>query len=221
MPRWQALALVVLALSTALPGAVRADPAAEAKAALSEMNDDVVAILRQEKIDPIQRRALVEHFLTSNLDLAHMAAEALGTHIEVMNKREFAEFSEEYSHFLTHLYVREIAWAKEDGRGFEIVDVEADSETGEVTLQTRAAMRSSMANVAPKRTQRRRVEFEGSYHLRQRHGKWRIIAIRFNGVDLNQVFGSQFASLLERKSPEALIEELRRRNEENQGKNPF
>jgi ABC-type transporter MlaC component len=221
MPRRQALALVVLALVTVLPSAARADPATEAKAALSKMNDDVVAIMRQEKTDPIQKRALLEHFLTSNLDLAQMASEALGQHFAAMNKREFAEFSEEYSHYLTYLYLREISWTKEDGGGFEIVDVKADSESGEVTLQTRAAARSSIANVAPRRTQRRRVEFEGLYVLKKRHGKWRIIAIRFNGVDLNRVFGAQFASILESQSPEVLIEKLQQRNRDNQGKNPF
>lgn len=221
MLRCSALGLAVLALATTLPSSALADPAAEAKAALAKMHAEMVSILRQEKSDPTAKRALLEHFLTSNLDLARMAAEALGPHFKAMSKREFAEFSEEYSHYLTYLYLREISWVKEDGAGFEIVDARLDAKTGEVRLETRAPTRSSMANVAPRRTQRHRVELEGSYVLRERHGRWKIVAIRFNGVDLNRVFGAQFDSILESQSPEALIEKLQRSNEENRDENPF
>jgi ABC-type transporter MlaC component len=115
-----------------------------------------------------------------------------------------------------------MSWVRRDGGDFEIVAAEFNQRSGEVELQTRAAMRSSMANVASARQrQSNRTVFEGSFRMSQRRGRWNIVAMRFNGVDLNRVFAAQFAALLERSSPDSLIEELRKRNRENAGKDPF
>jgi ABC-type transporter MlaC component len=222
MSHRQAPALTAFAAAMLLPCPGLADPVAEARAALSVMHADMTAIVRDEAENPSHRRALLEHFLTANLDLTRMAAEALGTHFELMNKAQFAEFASEYSHFLTYVYLREISWVKRDEGDFEIVGAELNPESGAVKIETRAAMRSSMANVAVARQRRsKQTAFEGSYLLSQRHGRWNIVAMRFNGVDLNRVFGSQFASMLEKRSPESLVEELRERNRANAGKDPF
>jgi len=222
MSHRQALASTAFAVAMILPCPGLADPVAEASAALSAMHADLIAIIRDEAEDPSRRRPLVEHFLTSNLDLTRMVTEALGTHFELMNKTQFAEFSREYSHFLTYVYLQEMSWVRPDGGDFEIVGAELDPKSGAVEIQTRAAMRSSMANVAAARQRRsNRNVFEGSYLLNQRHGRWNIVAMRFNGVDLNRVFAAQFAAMLEKRSPESLIEELRKRNLENAGKDPF
>jgi ABC-type transporter MlaC component len=150
-----------------------------------------------------------------------MAAEALGANFELMDKRQFAEFSREYSRFLTYLYLQEISWVKQDGGDFEIVAAKLDSKNGGVALQTRAAMRSSMASVSRRRRGSYPSSLEGSYRMKKERGQWIIMSIRFNGVDLNRVFGAQFAALLEKRSPEFLIEELHERNAENAKSNPF
>jgi ABC-type transporter MlaC component len=222
MSHRRALASTAFAIAMILPYPGLADPAAEASAALSAMHADLIAILSDEAMDPSRRRPLVEHFLTSNLDLTRMVTEALGLHFELMNKTQFAEFSREYSHFLTFVYLQEMSWVRRDGGDFEVVAAEFNQRSGEVELQTRAAMRSSMANVASARQrQSNRTVFEGSFRMSQRRGRWNIVAMRFNGVDLNRVFAAQFAALLERSSPDSLIEELRKRNRENAGKDPF
>lgn len=215
-----AFAALAAAMIPSAPGL--ADPVSEARAALSAMHAEMTAIVRDEAENPARRRALLEHFLTSNLDLTGMAAEALGTHLELMDKAQFAEFAREYSHFLTYVYLQEISWVKRDGGDFEIVGAELDPESGAVQIETRAALRTSMANVAVARQRRsKQLAFEGSYRLLERHGRWSIVAMRFNGVDLNRVFGAQFAAMLDGRSPEALIEELRKRNRDNAGRDPF
>jgi ABC-type transporter MlaC component len=222
MSHRQALAATAFAVSMILPCPGLADPAAEASAALSAMNAELIAIIRDEAVDPSRRRPLVEHFLTSNLDLTRMVTDALGPYFELMSKTQFAEFSREYSHFLTYVYLQEMSWVRRDGGDFEIVGAELDPKSGEVELQTRAAMRPSMANVPDARQRRsNRTVFEGSFRMSQRRGRWNIVAMRFNGVDLNRVFAAQFAAMLERRSPDSLIEELRKRNRENADKDPF
>jgi ABC-type transporter MlaC component len=218
----QALASTIfVAIAAILPNSGRADPVTEASAALSELHAELMAIVSSQEGDASRVRALLEHSLTSNLDLTHMAAEALGANFELMDKRQFAEFSREYSRFLTYLYLQEISWVKQDGGDFEIVAAKLDSKNGGVALQTRAAMRSSMANVSRRRRGSYPSSLEGSYRMKKERGQWIIMSIRFNGVDLNRVFGAQFAALLEKRSPESLIEELQERNAENAKRNPF
>jgi len=218
----QALASTIfVATAVILPNSGRADPVTEASAALSGLHAEMMDIVRSQEGDASRVRALLEHFLTSNLDLPHMAAEALGANFELMDKRQFAEFSREYSHFLTYLYLKEISWVKQDGGDFEIVAAKFDSKNGEVALQTRAAMRSTMANVSRRWRDSYPTSLKGSYRMKKERGQWRIVSIRFNEVDLNGVFGAQFAALLDKRSPEFLVEKLQQRNAENAKKNPF
>jgi len=60
-----------------------------------------------------------------------------------------------------------------------------------------------------------------TYGLRQRRGAWRIQSVSFGGVDTSTTFRGQFESFLRSGTPDALTEELRKRNRAAAEKNPF
>ncbi len=95
-----------------------------------------------------------------------------------------------------------------------------NAETGWVTIRTKAKLRSSVAN---RRAQNREASsLRTEYWLRERRaGSWRIAKIRFDGVDLNKVFGSQFASMLKKSTPEEVLTKLRELNTRRDATNPL
>jgi len=60
-----------------------------------------------------------------------------------------------------------------------------------------------------------------SYAFRKSRGAWRIAGVSLGGVDVSTTFRGQLHAFLAKNDPDALIAELRRRNADYEGTNPF
>ena len=59
------------------------------------------------------------------------------------------------------------------------------------------------------------------FGLRPRRGRWQIVSLRINAVDVSRNFRAQLGAVLERSDPDAVITELRTRNLADEAANPF
>jgi ABC-type transporter MlaC component len=212
-----ATATLVALLSYAANSALAAE-GEKASAFLSDTHRAIAAIRQNEQQSPDEKRALIERVLDKSLDLATMSRVALGKREAAFSRSELSEFIQEYSRFLQYVYLREIAWSDPDDLP-TLKGVEVDPKTGWVTIGTTAKQRSSLGT---RRGQFRKSSvFRAEYVLRERHGSWRIAAIRFDGVDLNRVFGAQFEALLQKSTPAEVLAEIHEQNSRQAATNPL
>lgn len=213
-------ALTVLALSVpALTGAARADghlPAVQAE--LATFYERIDAIVDDDDADPAQTRALVARELDRRLDYGYLAAAALGNQIEGFSRRQFADFAHAYAQFLQDFFVGLIATS--DKIELKILDTRQDAE-GRVIVKARSKPRRG---VIPGSLRVARSPTSGdtvSYAFRKSSGGWRIAGVSLGGIDVSTTFRGQLQAFLAKNDPDALIAELRRRNAEYEGTNPF
>jgi len=214
------VAVAAVFVTTVAPAmAESADPAAEAKAALSRLLVEVVATARDQKASAEEKRALIEHELAIWLDYAYMAKVALGPRDEMFTSEQLAEFLQEFERYLSDLYIRRIVRFRE--KQVEIQQASLGAKTDVVTIRTLGGVPlvTTYPGLVTRRMWKDRAEVD--YLLRQRRGEWRIIAIRIDGVDVARNFRDQFQAVLSRSDPDALIAELRKRNTEGEAQNPF
>jgi phospholipid transport system substrate-binding protein len=217
-PGIRSVVLAAIAATAVAPGAVAADDAAEARAALQPVLAKLVATARDEKASPEAKRALIEHELTIWLDYGQMSKVALGAQAEKFSSQQVTEFTLEFERYLSDVYIRRIARFRE--KEIEIKEASLDAKTGVVTVHTLGGVPLGPYKVvSPRHRENTRADVE--YLLRRKGGDWRILAIRIDGVDLVRNFRDQFQAVLERSDPDALIAELRKRNAEREAENPW
>ena len=211
---------LVVFISVAVSSAFAASPSPgeRASAFLSDTHRAIAAIRQDDQHSPDEKRALIERILNEGLDLATMSRLALGKQEASFNRVELSEFVQEYSRFLNDTYLNEIAWSDPD-QAPSLEPAEVDPKTGWVTIATTSKQRSSLAT--RRGEYRKSSVFRAEYLLRERHESWRIARIRFNGVDLNRVFGSQFEALLRDSTPAEVLAELHALNSRRGASNPL
>jgi phospholipid transport system substrate-binding protein len=209
--------LMLSLLATILAGVAHAqDPAVEARRELTATLDKIVAIGRDADASPEEKRALIERQLEIVLDLGHMSMVALGPRVETFSAQQVAEFSQEFERYLIFVYLRRIGSFEEEK--VEILETKLDSETGLVGIRTLGGKPFAFPG---ERVRHRPARAQVDYRMGKKNGEWRIFSISIGGVDLARNFRDQFQAILEKSSPDDLIAELRRRNAEQEAKNPF
>jgi ABC-type transporter MlaC component len=210
-----ATSLFMLACLTGSGGATDAEDAATF---LSDTHRKISEIRLNDAHSPNEKRALIERLLDKTLGLPTMSRVALGKRRDAFSQTELSEFLQEYSRFLNYTYLREIAWS-DPTEIPTITKTTVDPETRFVTITTKAKQRNSLAN---QRGQYRQSSvMHAEYLLRPRHGSWLIVRMSFNGIDLNSAFGSQFASQLQKATPEEVLADLHQLNRERDLENPL
>jgi ABC-type transporter MlaC component len=214
------LALTLFALSLfALAVPARADghiPAVQAE--LAAFYERIGAIVEDDDVEPAQTQALVARELDRRLDYGYLAAAALGRQIEGFSREQFADFAHAYAQFLQDFFVGLIATS--DEVKLKILDTREDAE-GRVIVKAKSKPRRG---VIPGSLRVARSPTSGdtvSYAFRKSSGGWRIAGISLGGIDVSTTFRGQLQAFLTKNDPDALIAELRRRNAEYQGTNPF
>jgi len=171
--------------------------------------------IASSKTDGMQKRDAIESLLSERLDYAALARGALGPMAERFSREEYADFAREYARYVTWLLVQRTADATQPA---ELVEVQLDPEKGIVRAlalgRDRRRVFMFQRNQPKGRSEMRLV-------LRQTYGEWRVAGLAIDAIDVTKVFREQFQAVLERSEPAALIEELRRRNRENEGVDPF
>jgi ABC-type transporter MlaC component len=219
MPRPALATAVVIGLGLALAAAAGADPVQEARTAVGLLLQSVVGTAHDDALSPDARRALVERELEDHLDLNALTAAALGPLAAGFTPEQLVDFSREYQRHLLTFLLRHVAAS--DAKGPQLGEAALDPQTGVVTVRALGRSRPplSAGRVAAPREASRPVPWD--FGLRQRRGRWQIVSLRINAVDVSQNFRAQLAAVLQRSDPDALITELRTRNLADEAANPF
>ena len=184
------------------------------KVKLEAFLDYTIKIFKDPLLSAEAKRALLEQELRENLDFGYMTAHTLGPQIKAFTKEEFALFSQEFSRHLIHLYLLRISHS--EGDSFKVQNVKLVDDSSDVMVRSFGVLRHSPFEPRHVRT-RAQVDFR----LRKRGDGWRIISISLDGVNVSRNFRHQFKRMLSKDEPMVLIEALRKRNTENDLKNPF
>ena len=211
--RYTRIALIGLGLGIALP--LPADTTADAKGFIERMLGEVQHIVNDDASAPHEKRALMAREMRNYLDFTFMSRAALGDHYEDFSKEQFAEFSFEYERHLTNAFSARVARYR--AKGSEVTGAELLNDRGYYLVRTKTDARAPMAvGIAP------RDESGVDYRLRRRDGRWRIMSITIDGVNMSANFRKQFAALLRKHGgADSVIAMVRRRNEDNEDFNPF
>jgi ABC-type transporter MlaC component len=232
--RWwgRKAALGILAsgvLSGVFPGAVAAEtpsgvggipdsgPAAEAAARIQIVFDEIAAITADETADPNAKRAALEHEISPLLDYPMLARSALGPLAQRFSREEYGEFSHEYARYVTDTLVRR--FAAYPGKAGRVDSASYDAERHLVHVVARGVATTSGHPALQRLRKLEPIRLE--LVLRERYGEWRIAGVTRGDVDVSRSFREQFAAVIERSDPAALIEQLRVKNREAEASNPF
>jgi hypothetical protein len=108
-----------------------------------------------------------------------------------------------------------------DQNGPQVSEAALDPATGAVVVRAlgRARPPVTPGRIAAPREASRPIPWD--FRLRYRQGRWQIVSVRVNNVDVAQNFRAQTTAVLQRSDADALITELRTRNLADEASNPF
>jgi phospholipid transport system substrate-binding protein len=174
------------------------------------------AILADPGSSPDEKRALVEREFDIWVDYATMAHAALGPRAREFSALELASFASEFERYFQHFYLSRMALRDAVARKAADASYDPQSATVAVRVPGAAALSGPYTRGSAKPR-----NVDAHFHLRNRHGDWRIVEVRIGGVDVTKLFRQQFDSLLRTETPEQLIARLRDRNEQLEARNPL
>jgi phospholipid transport system substrate-binding protein len=195
-----ALALVAALAGPAPPA--RAAPTDDARALVSRTLDEALAVLRERARPERERRRRVEEIAYIHFDFATMSRLILGRNWPKLSPAQRDAFVAELKRHLAAAYWRTL----EDYSHQKVEVAGARAEhNGDVTVRT---------TIKGERSEPWRVD----YRLRPREGTFVVIDLVIEGVSLVQNFRSQTQEIIGDSGADALIERLRRKNEERERK---
>ena len=194
--------LVLVALMLATPFVLQArDTAnaaalAEARSAVEVAMEQVLVVLSDQTLSGDGRRARIEQIAYANFDFQTMSKLVLRRDWKKFSTTQRSEFVEEFKLHLAHSYGSRLD--RYNQQEIKLLS-ERPEARGDVTVQT--------AIVGG--------QFDGAlidYRMRKRDAGWLVIDVVIEGVSLVSNFHSQFAGIVGRGGPEALLRQLREKN---------
>jgi phospholipid transport system substrate-binding protein len=189
------LLVAVAAVLSAAGPAVAGEPTD----ALKERVDRVVQILAQ----PGDHRAEIRRIAEDIFDFEEMSRRALGPHWNARTPEERRQFVPLFTDVLERAYIGRV----ESGRDGKVLYVGESVDGDEATVRTRI--------VTPQRT-----EIPVDYRMRRKDGRWRVYDVNIEGVSLVNNYRSQFNSVIQSSSYDALVERLRSAKEADAAASP-
>lgn len=189
--RWMALLAASLVFG--------ASPAASetARGVVEETVADVLEVLREGDLSVDERRSRIEDIAYARFDFQTMGKLVLARNWKSFDEEQRSAFITEFKRHLSRSYgVRISRYEQEE---VEVVGAR-EEKRGDVTVQT--VIRGG--------------QFDGSavdYRMRNREDRWRVIDVIIEGVSLVSNFRSQFKDIVSRDGPDALIAQLKSRND--------
>jgi ABC-type transporter MlaC component len=210
-------ALLATLLVLAAPAAAQQDiPAVEAE--VTALYQSLGAILDDDAATPVDKQSRVAREIDRRLDYGYLAASALGANAEGFSREQFAAFAHAYAQFLQDFFVGLVATSEQTE-----LKVLRTNQPAPDLVAVRVAS-TPRRGVIPGSLRVPRSPTQGdfvTYMYHRSRGTWRIGGVSFGGVDLSTTLRGQLQAFLDKNDPDALIAELRRRNAEYQGTNPF
>jgi phospholipid transport system substrate-binding protein len=193
MKRQSAIILLILLIALPVSASAQADKALDF---VRTSVDKVLTILRdpayeEESAREIQRqklRVLVEILF----DYDEISRRVLGRNRKAFTPKQMDEFSDLFTRFLEKIYLNRI----QEYSGEKIV-------YGKATMlsKNKAEVRTDVVTASNQIPINYRVVFQ--------HGEWRGYDVLIEGVSLVRNYRSQFNKILQKKTPEDLLQQLR------------
>ena len=175
-------------------------------AAVQGSIDRIISVLKEPRYrNPDARelqRAKISEIVREVFDFREMARRTLARSWRKFTPRQQEEFTDIFHRFLEQTYLDKI---------------QKDYHDQKVVYLEEKKLSSSKAVVKTK-VIREDVETPINYRLLKKKGAWRVYDVTIEGVSLVKNYRSQFRKILVRKSPEQLIERLKRRIAEKKKK---
>lgn len=181
--------------------AVSADP----RPVVANVIRDALAILRDPKLSPDEKREKVKQIAYDNLSFEVMARLSLGKYYRDLNESQRTQYIAAFKEHVTNSYRHTT-----DHYNDEEVKITAERKEsdGDWTVQTQiiGSAKSSKPGQEVAKV---------DYRLRATNGQWKVIDLTIDGVSLVANFRSQFQEIMANGGIDRLLQLLREKNAAN------
>ncbi len=159
------------------------------------LNDDTLAGAEMAT----ERRERIRKILLKAFDMKTISGLTLSKYYKKFTKEQLKEFSDVFSHLLFNTYIGHI----EGYSGEEIAyKPEKEQPKGRVEIQSEVALKDAPISV--------------DYRFLSNKGVWKVYDIKVEGVSLVSNYRSQFRDILIKRSPDELIDQLKKKVAKNE-----
>ena len=202
---WAALALLLLCWLPAAGAKVsdaeaarRAELVVAPRALVEQTIGQVLVILNEEGLSSTERRGRIENIAFEVFDFKTMGKLVLARNWKKLDAEQRKEFIQEFKRHLSRNYGSRLDRYQQTDVAIAATRVEPRDD---VTVESKVVG----------------GQFDGiemNYRLRAREGTWKVIDVVIEGVSLIANFRSQFKEVMSSGGPEALLEQMREKNEQ-------
>ncbi len=198
------LAALVLLAALAVPLPATGAPAsardqAEARAAVDEMVEKVLAVLRDDSATNGEKVERIQDIAYAGFDFRVITRLVLARNYRRMSPQQRSDFEVEFKRHLSSTYGHNLE--RYSNETVEVTDTRAE-KNGDVTVRSRVLGRAEPILL--------------DYRLRSRDGGWYVIDVIIEGVSLLSNFRSQTQEIIAAEGPDGLIQKLREKNDNAQ-----
>jgi len=164
--------------------------------------DEVLGVLGQKELSVDERRQRLEDIAQYRFDVRTISQLILARHWRRFSPEQRDEFVFEFKRYIAANYGDSL-----NDYDDEIVEVlsERPEARGDYTVRTRI-VGDGFKPVAV------------DYRMRKKDGRWQVIDVVIEGVSFLKSFRSQFQEILSQGQPQGLLERLREKNDEAEGR---
>lgn len=186
------------AVTVVTAGATPDSPAAVIADTVGQVLSQLESPTDQAPSDPDRVYALVNEFVVPHLDMSRIARIVLGKHVRSTDPATFAEFTREFQVLLVRTYATSLM-----AYGGENIDV----------AETAKGKRKGTASVRMKIHRIDEAPIDISFRTHNKSGPWLVYDIQIEGISLVSNYRSEFSSIVRNQGIQALIADLKRRNQ--------
>jgi len=188
--------LLMGVIAVAQPAAATGEASPAAFAFIQELGNDAVKELTNPAIPQSERAARFRRLLVDRFDMAAISKFVLGRYWRSTNEAQRAEFQQLFVDFIVDSY--SARFSEYLGEGVKVTGSDA-ADDGTILVRSKIDMPSS-------------EDVRVDWRLRGADGKFAIVDIIVEGVSMDVTQRSQFASTIQDRGVNGLIEALRTKN---------
>ncbi len=161
--------------------------------------DQVVVTLRDPQYQNAAQRGIqhktIQGIINDIFDFDAIAMRAVGRNWRTFSPEERREFSDVFAQLLSNSYIRKM---QGEFRNEQVVYVGSDAKSPTKSLVKTKIVRDT-------------VEIPVNYSLRFKNDKWNVYDVNIEGVSLVKNYRTQFNKILSKKTPAALIQQVKKK----------
>src|SRR5262249_19911183 len=188
--------LLIAVIAVAQPAAATGEASPAAFAFIQELGNDAVNGLTDPAIPRSEREARFRRLLIDRFDMAAISKFVLGRYWRSANEAQRAEFQRLLVDFIVGSY--SVRFSEYLGEGVKVTGSNAEDD-GTILVRSKIDMASS-------------EDIRLDWRLRSADGKFAIVDIIVEGVSMDVTQRSRFASTIQDRGVNGLLEALRTKN---------